>query len=196
MQSGLSVEKFFGRYHKILVKYLRDHLFDKSEAEDLAQEVYYRIIRSPGADRVRHPKAYLLKVAKNLLSDHFRYRSRHGIDGQLVIDEIGEDAQDTAPSPERELLSERELAEVGASLGELSERCQAVFVMHKIDGISYKVLLGQPENQLPHCRMALGLFPSTLGPESLVFGNNPIFATLVPIIFSGLPGLVLLRRVR
>ncbi len=50
------------------------------------------------------------------------------------------------------------------------------------------------------CGIIVGLvfkyMQDLLGPASLVFGYNPIFATLVPIIFSGLLGLVLLRRVR
>jgi len=50
------------------------------------------------------------------------------------------------------------------------------------------------------CGIIVGLLfkymQDLLGPASLVFGFNPIFATLVPIIASGLLGIFLLRRVR
>lgn len=50
------------------------------------------------------------------------------------------------------------------------------------------------------CGILVGLLfkyvQDLLGPASLVFGFNPIFATLVPITLSAITGFILLRRVR
>ena len=47
------------------------------DAEDLAQEVYLRLLRSTGedADAVENPEAYLFTVAANLAREHARARS-------------------------------------------------------------------------------------------------------------------------
>ena len=47
------------------------------DAEDLAQEVYLRLLRSTGedADAVDNPEAYLFTVAANLAREHARVRS-------------------------------------------------------------------------------------------------------------------------
>lgn len=50
------------------------------------------------------------------------------------------------------------------------------------------------------CGIIVGLLfkyaQDLLGPSSLVFGFNPVFATLVPITFSAFAGIYLLRRVK
>ena len=47
------------------------------DAEDLAQEVYVRLLRSTGehADAIDNPEAYLFAVAANLAREHARSRS-------------------------------------------------------------------------------------------------------------------------
>ena len=49
----------------------------REDAEDLAQEVYLRLLRSTGehADAVENPEAYLFTVAANLAREHARARS-------------------------------------------------------------------------------------------------------------------------
>ena len=96
---------------------------DQADAADLVQETYLRIAPSDTAG-IRHPKAFLLRVAMNLLRDKFRKdRRRNG-------------AHDQAP---REALEAEQcdavlLKQVVASIPPLY---RDVFVLSRFAGMTY-----------------------------------------------------------
>lgn len=77
------------------------------EAADLAQEAFARVLAVGNPDTIRHPRAFLYRIARNLLVDFARkqtIRARHAV--ELVdLEEIESDH----PSPEQ-LVEEDELS--------------------------------------------------------------------------------------
>lgn len=137
------MEHMFNRYHSVLMKYLRDRLYNKDEAEDVAQEVYYRIARRSGVDSIDFPKAFLLRTARNLLIDMNRARPKPqallSIDPAEDSDELaGPEAGRVCESPESDVSAQQMLNLIKTALAGLSPRCQAVFIMNRIDGVSYR----------------------------------------------------------
>ncbi len=140
---GMVVERMFQRYHLVLMKYLRDRLFNKQEAEDVAQEVYYRIARRTASDQIDFPKAFLIRTARNLLIDMRRAAPKNqlllSIDSEEDIELITTIEDETIQeNPESEISAEQLLSGIKAALAELNPKCQAVFVMNRVDGISYR----------------------------------------------------------
>src|SRR4051812_42481242 len=70
-----------------LHRYLRRELRHPQDVEDLAQEVYLRLLRFTAAESVRFPKAYVFRVAFNVLYE-FKHRRRVG---QVDFDSIAAD---------------------------------------------------------------------------------------------------------
>jgi RNA polymerase sigma-70 factor (ECF subfamily) len=70
--------ELYGRYAKIIFRFLYSHLNDRLDAEDLTEEVFLRVWRTlPNFRQQGVPfVAYLYHVARNALIDHHR-RSRH-----------------------------------------------------------------------------------------------------------------------
>lgn len=68
-------EELFADARSALMRYLRHHLDDVSAAEDIAQESFIRYYqaRSQG-EEIGQPKAWLFRVAHNLLVDYGRKR--------------------------------------------------------------------------------------------------------------------------
>ena len=66
---GTDVAGWYRQYHKRLLKYLRGSLRTESDAQDLSQEVFLRLLRLPEERVIEHPRAYLFRVAANVLSD-------------------------------------------------------------------------------------------------------------------------------
>src|SRR5579859_5345078 len=60
------------RFSGPLLKFFLRRIRNRAQAEDLAQEVLLRIIRSPDTDLIRNPERYVFKTAGNLLADHRR----------------------------------------------------------------------------------------------------------------------------
>ena len=71
--AAAETEELFSQVRGALMRYLRHHLDDASAAEDIAQEGFIRFYqaRSQG-EVITQPKAWLFRVAHNLLIDYGR----------------------------------------------------------------------------------------------------------------------------
>jgi len=131
-----------------LRQFIRKHVPERGDAEDIFQEVFYELI---DAYRLMKPVeqvgAWLFRVARNRIIDLFRSR-RPAVLGNdtMVLTEEGEAPQweDLLPSPDagpeaayaRSVL----LEELDAALEDLPEEQRDVFVAHEIEGRRFKEL--------------------------------------------------------
>lgn len=107
-------EKMYKNHYTKIHRYFSFRIFDKCEAEDLAQTVFLKIFRSlksglwEGAGDV----AYIFTVARNTLIDHFR----RGKFASIVSDDLVENFSDSIMSSDTMDHSEqREQREMLAS---------------------------------------------------------------------------------
>lgn len=108
-----------------------------ADADDLAQEVYLRLLRSEANSgvRIRNPEAYLYTIAANLLRERAFLLSR----GESVAldDVVATLASPEINGEENLVRSERE-RELTKVIDELSGRSRAALIMHYRDGLTYK----------------------------------------------------------
>jgi RNA polymerase sigma factor (sigma-70 family) len=68
---------WFRRWRAPLRKYLNNRWsVDASDVDDVAQEVFLRLVRYNNMDLIEHPQAYLFKMAANVAGE-WAMRSRH-----------------------------------------------------------------------------------------------------------------------
>src|SRR5262245_52087951 len=79
------VEKLFAEHRAALQGFFQRRIRTKSDAPDLAQEVYLRMLRVSDADAIRNPALYLYTVANNLVKEHAVLDRRHS--GNVDIDD-------------------------------------------------------------------------------------------------------------
>jgi RNA polymerase sigma factor (sigma-70 family) len=91
------VERLFAMHRNALQSFIYRRIRTKSDAADLAQEVYLRMLRVTDTDDIRSPAAYLYAVAGNLLKENAAKDLRQG--GETGIEEDGT-AQHLGASPE------------------------------------------------------------------------------------------------
>ncbi len=108
---------WYEAYGGQLYSYLRFHLSSPDLAEDLAAEVFLRALKSFARfdPAIGGPRAWLFRIAQNVLRDHFRQAQRR----QLVSLAGMRDLEYQAPSPEERLLWEEEVAGLLAAMAEL-----------------------------------------------------------------------------
>lgn len=96
-------EELYGRHRGPLYRYFVRHLGDPSEANDLYQACWEKVIGARARYRPEAPfRAWLFRIAHNLVADHFRRRH-----AGLPLDESGFIA--TTASPDEALArAERE----------------------------------------------------------------------------------------
>jgi RNA polymerase sigma factor (sigma-70 family) len=130
-----------------LRNFIRRRVPDPLDAEDILQDVFYRLVE---ANRllmpIEHVTGWLFRVARNRITDLFRKKEPENFSEIEPVDEGNELLQfeDLLPSPDagpeaiyarRVLLDEMERA-----LDELPQEQRAVFVAHEFEGRSFKEL--------------------------------------------------------
>ena len=130
-----------------LRNFIRRRVPDRSDAEDIVQEVFYELIE---ANRllmpIEHVTGWLFRVARNRITDLFRKKKPETFSDAAVVDEDGEVLQieDLLPSPDAgpEALYVRNmlLDELELALDELPDEQREVFVAHELEGRSFKEL--------------------------------------------------------
>ncbi|UDF05026.1 RNA polymerase sigma factor [Asticcacaulis sp. AND118] len=118
-----------------------------AERDDLVQEVYYRLLRQTSYAHITDPRAYLYRMARNLMLEQIRKTRVVSITTVHNLDELGR--ADMSPTPEQAVSARRELSRVMAFIESLPARCKAVFELRKVHGLSQAetaVRLGLSEN--------------------------------------------------
>src|SRR6266850_7099040 len=88
------VEGLFARHQATLQTFFRRRIKTGSDAPDLVQEVYLRMLRVSDAEAIRNPEVYLFTVASNLAKEHSvldrRQANQVDIDEWSVQESLGE----------------------------------------------------------------------------------------------------------
>jgi RNA polymerase sigma factor (sigma-70 family) len=108
------------------------------DAEDLANDSFVRFMAASAVinERVANPEAYLQEVARNVL----RNRARAAFHRSIV--DLDLDLEQTADStdPVAALEARDMLARMAASLARLPPKTRAIFMAHRLDGVTYAEL--------------------------------------------------------
>ncbi len=120
-----------------LVRFFTARTGSAAEAEDLVQEVYFKIVQ---ADRVEveNGPAYLYRLGLNLMLDRYRSAHRrrkrdHEYHRATQVVAGGQEVSD-APSVEEAMDARRRLERLLAIVSNLPPKCRRVFQMHKLEG--------------------------------------------------------------
>jgi len=118
-----------------LLRSLSRRTANREDAHDLLNEVFLRLarLRASGTLRLDRPKAYLSRIATNLLRDRAKQASRH-----MIADHVAADEGRLAGPDQQRLLETRDmLTRVEAAMLKLRPKTREIFMAHRIDGLSY-----------------------------------------------------------
>src|SRR5690349_12246421 len=76
------------RFRSALLAYFGRRVSSVSEAEDLTQDVFERLLRALEAGPILNAEALIFRIAVNLLRDRARRVRRHGIEEPLPPDTV------------------------------------------------------------------------------------------------------------
>ena len=115
-----------------LSSHLRTKLENPEDAEDIAQEACFKLLQAQHRRRdIRNPKAYLYRIAYNLLYRHYTNRDQHVIDAELDVDSISADCPDIEDWTNDALRVES----INRTWRELSPKCQQAIYLRWRDGL-------------------------------------------------------------
>lgn len=118
-----------------------------ADIDDLVQETYARLLRVRERRQVRSTRGLLFATARNAARDLFRRRAVARTSAEWQGEYAA--ATDEAPSPFEAASRGQELALLEAAIDALPDRCRAVFVLRRFEGLSHREIaqrLGISEN--------------------------------------------------
>jgi RNA polymerase sigma factor (sigma-70 family) len=142
---NLRIADVVRREQSRLRNFIRRRVPDPLDAEDILQDVFYRLVE---ANRllmpIDHVTGWLFRVARNRITDLFRQKKPESFSSAVVAEDDDEllQLEDLLPSPDagpeelyarNVLLNELELA-----IDELPAEQRDVFVAHEFEGRSFK----------------------------------------------------------
>jgi len=121
-------------YYKELLYYVQRMVGDKDQAKDVIQETYSRAIEVNTRTHINNQRAYLYKMARNIVIDEVNKNKRIS---KLEYEEnshiIPQEQQ-----PEEILINENQEELLMNIIKTLPSRSQQAFILYTIDGLSRK----------------------------------------------------------
>ena len=136
------LEALYHAYRVDLLRFLVARTGDASEADDILQEIWLKL-RAPAGKPIANGRAYLYRIAHNLVIDRLRERHRRMRRERLWSDQrtgyaaTGSEPADDAHSAEDEMLEREETALLASALGTLPDGARRAFELHKLKGLSH-----------------------------------------------------------
>lgn len=150
------IERTAHQERERLLGFIKRRVRNESDAEDIVQEVFFQLASSYSVtEPIEKLTAWLFHVTRNKIIDWYRRRRPETVpldsqeaDSRLMLDEILFDAgQDPGALYARSLV----WTELADALDDLPEEQREVFVLHELEGRSFKEIAektGEPMNTL------------------------------------------------
>jgi RNA polymerase sigma factor (sigma-70 family) len=123
------------QYGGRLRRFLGVRLRSSADAQDLAQEVFLRLLRVEHHEAIRSPEAYLFTVASHVIHQH-ALRER-AVPRAMDIDDVLMELQAAAgDDPQRQAETEQRMESLRATLAKLPPQYSAALVLHRFAGLS------------------------------------------------------------
>lgn len=131
--------RMFAKHHSALNGFFRRRIAHPWDAQDLAQEVYLRLLRVDSredGEAIGNPEAYLYTVAANLVKEHGVLQKR--VPASVDIAAVFPELEAPGGSAQDELERESRQRWLMETLERLPPKCKAVMIMQYRDNMSYE----------------------------------------------------------
>jgi RNA polymerase sigma-70 factor (ECF subfamily) len=140
--SARLIDKLFAEQYASLLAFFHRRVRNRSDAADLAQEVYVRMLRVSDPESIRDPQAYLFAVAGNLAKEQYLLDRQSALG--VEINEPAVEAQlFNVPTFERDLDQRQRLVRLRTVLNQLPDKCRTVVMLQYQHGLSHQEVADQ-----------------------------------------------------
>ncbi|VCU69138.1 putative RNA polymerase sigma factor FecI [Pigmentiphaga humi] len=157
-----NVETLYVAHHGWLLNWLRRRLSDGSQAADIAQDAFLRVLASRSREPIAEPRALLARIAKGLMIDRWRRQEFE----RAYLEALAAQPEPVAPSPETRLAILQALERIDRLLDGLRPPVREAFLLAQLEGLGYAAIAAKlgvttrsveryMAQALFHCHLAL-----------------------------------------
>lgn len=129
-------EALYSTHHRWLKNWLQFKLGSASDADDLAQDTFMRVLTGDTVQEIREPKSFLCTIARRVMVDFFR---RNALE-RAYLDMLALMPEEHMPSPEQRQCLLETLQQIDAMLDGLGEKVRQAFLLSQLEGLTYPVI--------------------------------------------------------
>ena len=133
MTNSFLLARWRDRWSRNLVRFLRSRVRTDVDVEDLAQETYLRLLRSPDLSAVHNPEAYLIRVASNVIAEWRQNQAPTETVDPADVEKLVDPC-----TPELNFSAQITQRNLSVALGKLPALTRAILLMRLRDGVAYK----------------------------------------------------------
>lgn len=122
----------------MLMRFLHHNWRDKSDIEDIRQEIYVRVFNAAKSEIPQSAKSFVFKTARNLLINLAQKANVIPIDSVADLEALGIELD--APAPDRSVIARQELRKLQDALDQLPPRHREAVVLGRIEGLSGRAI--------------------------------------------------------
>jgi RNA polymerase sigma-70 factor (ECF subfamily) len=151
----------------MLMHFLRQNWRNKSDLEDLRQDIYARVLEAAESGIPEKTRPFLFVTARNLLINRVLREQIVPFDAIADLDDVA--VASDAPGPDRSAIARDELRKLTAALDRLPPRCREAVVLRRVEGLSRREIaarMGVSENTVAdHIRTGMNALAEMLFAE-------------------------------
>jgi RNA polymerase sigma factor (sigma-70 family) len=128
------VGALYSDHHRWLQGWLRGKLGNASDADDLAQDTFARILAARTLNDIKEPRAYLTTIAKGILVNWYQRQALE----RSYLEALARLPEAVVPSPEQQHVILETLHQIDAMLDALPVNVKRAFLLSQIEGLKYE----------------------------------------------------------
>lgn len=139
-------EKIYNEESEYIYRFIYGMVYNQDDANEILQETFYRAIRH-GKKGVKNMRAYLIRIARNIIYDNWRKRKKE----EEEMREVEKGESDTNLK-----------IDIEKAIKNLNPEYREVFVLKEINGLNYeeiavqlKIPVGTVKSRLNRARLEL-----------------------------------------
>ncbi|MDC9594176.1 sigma-70 family RNA polymerase sigma factor [Xenorhabdus sp. IM139775] len=127
-------QKLYSDYHHWLCRWIRQNSAYPNHAEDLAHEIFIKLMQSSDLENIRQPRAFLITIARRTLANYWRRKKLE----DNYLESLGELPVISSHSSEHQLVLLDQLEKIDKTLDELPLKVRQAFLLTQLQGLRYK----------------------------------------------------------
>ena len=130
----VTIDNLYINHHQWLKSWLTRRLSSRDDAEDLAQDTFFQVIKADTVDEIRSPRSYLRTIASRLVINVFRRRKIE----ESYLESLESLPQATVVSAQDHYVTIETLIEIDTTLSRLRAPVRNAFLMSRLEGLTHK----------------------------------------------------------